>query len=173
MGLGVGSNKMKAKNITGFFDCRKYQKGVVRQQRAMVAPGERINFSVGFETLEAVPEEMREFATKSEKSGFYYVSVKIFPKNCKVYTPSAKIVAFPELEKIDGGKFEINLEASIKHGTGTELNGIYANAIQVLRRADNPFDAEDGDDAIFEERQPVAIKEAPAVAPTGGSDLPF
>ena len=163
---------MKAKNLTGFFDCRKYQKGVVRQQRALVATGERINFSVGFANESEVPEEMREFATKSEKSGFFYVSVKIFPKNCKVYTPSAKIVEFPALEKIDGGKFEINLEYSVKHGTGTELNGIYANAIQVLRRADNPFDVEDGDESMFE--QPTtAVKEQHATVPAEGNDLPF
>ena len=59
MGLGVGSNKMKAKNLTGFFDCRKYQKGVARQQRAMVAAGERINFSVCFQTENDVPEDMQ------------------------------------------------------------------------------------------------------------------
>ena len=122
-----------------------------------------------------MPEDMREFATKSEKSGFFYVSVKIFPKNCKVYTPSAKIVEFPELEKIDGGKFEINLEYSVKHGTGTELNGIYANAIQVLRRADNPFDVEDGDDSMFDEKRSTAAPtaERPAAVPAEGNDLPF
>lgn len=167
----------KAKNLTGFFDCRKYQKGVARQQRAMVAAGERINFSVGFQNENDVPDDMREFATKSEKSGLFYVSVKIFPKNCKVYTPSAKIVEFPELEKIDGGKFEINLEYSVKHGTGTELNGIYANAIQVLRRADNPFDVEDGDESMFDEKRPTAAAaqtaERPAAVPAEGNDLPF
>ena len=32
------------------------------------------------------------------------------------------------------------IDYSVKHGTGTDLNGLYANAIQIIRRADNPFE---------------------------------
>ncbi len=160
---------MKIKNVSGYFDCRQYAKNVNRASRVMVADGGRINFSVGF-TDEELPAEIAMFAKKSEKSGINYVIFKVFPKNCKMYTASAKLIDFPTNDKLDGGKFEVNLEISIKHGDGTELNGCYCNAIQVVRRADNPFDAVEGaDDEVFEASDPFAT---PAPAPTAQPTQP-
>ncbi len=139
---------MRINNVSGYFDCRKYAKDVQRSQRKMVADGERINFTIAF-TDKDLPEEAAEFAHKAEKSGLNYVTVKIFPQTCKVYTASAQRIEFPPLSDLDGGKFELNLDVAIKHGTGTELNGLYANAVQIVRRADNPFDAIEGVDDVF------------------------
>lgn len=174
---------MKVKNVIGYFDCRKYVKNVQRASRQMVEADGRINLSVMF-TDEQLPAEIAEFANKSKKSGINYVTFKVFTKNCKIYTAVAKLVPFPKLENIDGGKFEVNIDFSIKHGTGTELNGCYANAIQVLRRADNPFDVEDGysEDVFSSEQQadpfatptiakPVVTPQAPAEC--DDDDLPF
>jgi len=177
---------MKLTKISGYFDCRKYQKGVQRQARPMVAAGERVNFSVAFPD-EFLPAEIAEFSNRSEKSGLNYVTFKVFPKNVKVYTAAAKQIDFPPLEKLDGGKFEVNIDFSIKHGTGTELNGCYLNAIQVLRRADNPFEAEEGysDDAFGSNDDPFSTPAPLTTAPpqatyeskptetTTNSGLPF
>jgi len=134
---------MKTKQVTGTFDCRVWKKDTPKAARAMVEAGNRINLSVGFEEAD-LTDEMKEFAHLHEKSGKYYINIKVFPKNCKIYTASAKQVEFPEFKLIDGGRFEVIVDYSIKHGTGTELNGLYANAIQIIRRADNPFEPVEG-----------------------------
>ena len=134
---------MKTKQVTGTFDCRVWKKDTPKAARAMVEAGNRINLSVGFEEAD-LTDEMKEFAHLHEKSGKYYINIKVFPKNCKIYTASAKQVEFPDFKLIDGGRFEVIIDYSIKHGTGTELNGLYANAIQIIRRADNPFEPVEG-----------------------------
>ena len=130
---------MKTEKIIGTFDCRIWKKDTPKGARAMVAQGDRINLSVGFEEAD-ITEEMKEFAHLHEKSGKYFINIKVFPKSCKVYTASAKQVQFPDYTKIDGGRFEVIVDFAIKHGTGTELNGLYANAIQIIKRADIPFE---------------------------------
>ena len=107
----------------------------------MVEHGNRINVSVGFDEAD-LTEEIKEFARLHEKSGKYYVNVKVFPKNCKIYTASAKQVEFPSYDKIDGQRFEMIIDFTVKHGASnsTELNGLYANAIQIIKRADVPFE---------------------------------
>ena len=134
---------MKTKQVTGTFDCRVWKKDTPKAAMAMVEAGNRINLSVGFEE-DDLTDEMKEFAHLHEKSGKYYINIKVFPKNCKIYTASAKQVEFPDFKLIDGGRFEVIIDYSIKHGTGTELNGLYANAIQIIRRADNPFEPVEG-----------------------------
>jgi hypothetical protein len=134
---------------TGFFDCREYKKGTKRNERKMVATGSRINFSVGFLENE-LTDEIREFATLHEKSGKWFASFKVFPKNCKAYNAGAKEIEFPSNEKLDGGQFEVNVDFGVKHGTGTELNGLYVNRIQFIKKVDTAFDAvEDGDENMF------------------------
>lgn len=136
---------MKINNVTGYFDCRQFKANTPKSNRVMIENGGRITFTVPFtdEELEEYPE-IKEFAKKSEKSGLNYVSFKIFPKVCRMYTAAAKQIEFPANSVLDGGKFEVNLEFNVKHGVGTELNGCYVNAIQVIRKADNPFDAVEG-----------------------------
>ena len=134
---------MKTEKVIGTFDCRIWKKDTPKAARAMVEAGNRINLSVGFEETD-LTDEIKEFAHFSERVSRWYVNVKVFPKNCKIYTASAKQVEFPDFTKIDGGRFEVILDYSIKHGTGTELNGLYANAIQIIRRADNPFEPVEG-----------------------------
>lgn len=164
---------MKTNRVTGTFDCRIWKKDTVKSARLMVANGDRINLSVGFDESE-IPTDIKEFARKSSKSERWYVTFKVFPKNCKMYTASAKQVEFPTNEKLDGGRFEMIIDYSVKHGTGTELNGGYANAIQVIKRADNPFDAvEDGDDNFMETKTAEAIPETTAAGGEKDSDLPF
>ena len=136
---------MKVQGITGWFDCRQYQKGIARGNRKMADFGSRINFSSAF-TDENLPTELAEFSNKSEKNGLNYVTFKIFPKTCRMFTASNKEIDFPEYDRLDGGKFEVNVVIAIKHGTGTELNGAYVNALQIIRRADNPFDVVEGGD---------------------------
>ena len=140
--------KMKTNKINATFDCRVWKKDTPRQSRQMVEAGNRINLSCRFDEGE-ITEEMKEFAHYSEKTGKYYINVKVFPKNCKIYTASAKQVDFPAYDKIDGGRFEVIVDFTIKHGTGTELNGLYANAIQIIRRADVPFEPVDGGNDNF------------------------
>ncbi len=135
-------------NVTGFFDCRQYKANTPRSSRVMIENGGRITFSVALtdEELEQHPE-LKDFAGKSEKSGLNFVGFKIFPKNCKLFTASAQQVEFPDNSLLDGGKFEANLIYNVKYGTGTELNGCYVNAMQIIRRADNPCDVvEDGNE---------------------------
>ena len=134
---------MKTKQVTCTFDCRVWKKDTPKAARAMVEAGNRINLSVGFEEAD-LTDEIKEFAHFSERVSRWYVNVKVFPKNCKIYTASAKQVEFPDFKLIDGGRFEVIIDYSIKHGTGTELNGLYANAIQIIRRADNPFEPVEG-----------------------------
>ena len=135
----------------------------------MVEAGNRINLSVGFEEAD-LTDEMKEFAHLHEKSGKYYINIKVFPKNCKIYTASAKQVEFPDFTKIDGGRFEVIIDYSIKHGKGTELNGLYANAIQIIRRADNPFEpVEGGSDDFTSGLQNAEI----ATEDEETKDLPF
>ena len=131
---------MKTTKVIGSFDCRVWKKDTPKAARQMVEAGGRINLSVGFESDQLTDEE-KEFANVSEKTGKYYINIKVFPKNCKIYTASAKQVDFPDFKRIDGQRFEVIVDYTIKHGTGTDLNGLYANAIQIIRRADNPFTA--------------------------------
>lgn len=147
---------MKLENLIGYFDARVYKANTPRASRQMVEAGGRINFTTSFEE-DDLPVEFREFAKLSEKSGRWFVTFKIFPKSCKLFTAAAKQINFPDYAKLDNGRFEVNVDIAIKHGTGTELNGLYVNAIQFIKRADVPFEPiEGGDDDVF-----------------GGSDDPF
>lgn len=180
----------RIENVEGYFDCRQYKANTPRSSRIMIENGGRIIFSVAFmdEELEQHPE-LKDFANKSEKSGLNFVGFKIFPKNCKLFTASAKQIEFPDNNLIDGGRFEANLVYSVKHGVGTELNGCYVNAMQIIRRADNPFDVvEDGNedwlvekivrdvfpnaDAILNEKDKSKKKETKKVDEEV-NDLPF
>ena len=136
--------------------------------RAMAEAGNRINLSVGFEESD-LTDEMKEFAHLHEKSGKYFIQFKVFPKNCKIYTASAKQVEFPDFKLIDGGRFEVIIDYSIKHGTGTELNGLYANAIQIIRRADNPFEPVEGGSDDFT----AGLQNAEIATDEETKDLPF
>ena len=158
---------MKTKQVTGTFDCRVWKKDTPKAARAMVEAGNRINLSVGFEEAD-LTDEIKEFAHFSERVSRWYVNVKVFPKNCKIYTASAKQVEFPDFTKIDGGRFEVIIDYSIKHGTGTELNGLYANAIQIIRRADNPFEPVEGGSDDF-----TAGLQNAEIATEENEDLPF
>lgn len=138
--------------VNGFFDCREYKKGTKRSERKMVADGTRVNLSVGFEENQ-LTDTIREFARLHEKSGRWFANFKVFPKNCKAYTASAKEIQFPKNEQIDGYTFELNIDFSVKHGTGTELNGLYANKIQFIKKVDNSFEVISGaTDDIFGEK---------------------
>ena len=162
----------KLNRATGFFDCREYKKGTKRSERKMVAEGGRINLSIGLQESE-LTDEIREFARLHEKSGRWFVAFKVFQKNCKAYTASAKEITFPTNEQLDGGQFEVNIDFSVKHGTGTELNGLYANKIQFIRKIDNSFEAvEDGSDDIFGEKISVRVNVAAEQA-VNESGLPF
>ena len=134
---------MKTSKVIGNFDCRVWKKDTPKQARQMVKQGERINLSIGFDEAD-LTEEVKEFARFHEKSGKWYANVKVFPKSCRIFTASAKQVDFPDYQKIDGGRFEVIVDYVVKHGTGTELNGLYANAIQIIKRADVPFEPVDG-----------------------------
>ena len=159
---------MKTKQVTGTFDCRVWKKDTPKAARAMVEAGNRINLSVGFEEAD-LTDEMKEFVHLHEKSGKYYINIKVFPKNCKIYTASAKQVEFPDFKLIDGGRFEVIIDYSIKHGTGTELNGLYANAIQIIRRADNPFEPVEGGSDDFT----AGLQNAEIATEEETKDLPF
>lgn len=130
---------MKTGKVIGNFDCRVWKKDTPKAARQMVAQGERINLSVALDEAD-LTEELKEFARFHEKSGKWYANVKVFPKSCKVFTASTKQIDFPDYQKIDGGRFEVVVDFVVKHGTGTELNGLYANAIQIIKRADIPFE---------------------------------
>ena len=159
---------MKTKQVTGTFDCRVWKKDTPKAARTMVEAGNRINLSVGFEEAD-LTDEIKEFAHFSERVSRWYVNVKVFPKNCKIYTASAKQVEFPDFTKIDGGRFEVIIDYSIKHGTGTELNGLYANAIQIIRRADNPFEPVEGGSDDFTS----GLQNAEIATEEETTDLPF
>ena len=169
---------MKINNVTGYFDCRQFKANTPKSNRVMIENGGRITFTVPF-TDEEIEEyqEIKEFAKKSEKSGLNYVSFKIFPKACRMYTAAAKQIEFPANSVLDGGKFEVNLEFNVKHGVGTKLNGCYVNAIQVIqviRKADNPFDVVEGgnDDWINSPQQadPFDVREDKRVSGTNIHD---
>ena len=132
---------MKTEKVVGSFDCRVWKKDTPKQARQMVAQGGRINLSVTFDEAD-LTDELKEFARFHEKSGKWYANVKVFPKSCKIFTASAKQVDFPAYNKIDGGRFEVVVDFVVKHGKEktTELNGLYANAIQIIKRADIPFE---------------------------------
>lgn len=161
---------------TVFFDCREYKKGTARHERKMVIDGGRINLSIGFQESD-LTDEIREFAKLHEKSGKWFASFKVFPKNCKAYNASGKEVAFPTNDKLDGGQFEANLDFSVKHGTGTELNGLYLNRIQFIKKVDNAFEAvEGGDDDIFNDTPasgPARTEPKAEIPAAESSDLPF
>ena len=137
---------MLVENVIGYFDARVYKANTPRANRQMVEAGGRINFTTSFEESE-LPIEFREFAKLSEKSGRWFVTFKVFPKSCKLFTAAAKQISFPDYSKLDNGRFEVNMDVAIKHGSGTELNGLYVNALQIVKRADVPFEAVEGGDA--------------------------
>ena len=133
--------------------------------------GDRITISVGFEKSE-LPTEFETFATQSEKNGKMYVKLKVFPKFCKCYSATAKEFAFPKNKDLDGQMFLLNAQYSIKHGTGTEMNGVYVNGIQFIKRAQQAFEAvEDGDDDVFS--TPTPKPQSISVPKDETDDLPF
>lgn len=172
------------KNVSGYFDCRVYKNGVPRNNRIMVDNHGRINLSASFEEHE-LPKEVKEFAKLSEKSGKYFVSFKIFPKNCKLYNSKAKQIPFPDNSLLDGKKFLVNIIFNIKHGTGTELNGCYVNSLQIVKDLTNPFEAvEDGDEDVFNieveksesgltKHRATDMTQTTAPDNEGSDDLPF
>ena len=162
---------MKTKQVIGTFDCRVWKKDTPRAARTMVEAGNRINLSVASDEAD-LTDEMKEFAHLHEKSGRYFVNVKVFPKNCRIYTASAKQVEFPDFKLIDGGRFEMVIDYSVKHGTGTDLNGLYANAIQIIRRADNPFEPVAGGNDDFTSGVQSGIQSA-EITDEETEDLPF
>ena len=167
------NNMSKLNRAIGFFDCRIYKKGTTRQERKMSPEGARINLSIGFEENE-LTDEIREFAKLHEKSGKWFASFKIFPKNCKAYNASGKETAFPPNSKIDSASFEVNVDFSVKHGDTTqmELNGLYVNKIQFIKKNDSTFEpVADGDDSIFDQNAQAVPIPAPIDEPK--SDLPF
>lgn len=171
---------MKTGKVIGMFDCRVFKKDTPRAKRNFVADGERINISVGFtdEELEEL-DELKEFAHYSEKSNKNYVTFKVFPKNCRLYNASATKVAWPDNEDIDGSRFEMIIDFSVKHGKPgtTELNGLYVNNLQVLKRADVPFEPVEGynDDFISgaDISKPVTVTETDEEEKAAVDDLPF
>ncbi len=168
---------MKVNNVSGYFNCRKYKKDVKRNEREMCGKDDRIDISLAFESVESMPADFVEFAKKSEKNEKFYVAVKAFPKNCKAYNAAAKQFEFPDNKHLDGGQFEMNIEYSIKHGTGTELNGVYANRIQFIKKVDEAFEAiEGGQDDIFNHGGSVVQQSgqsATVAAEVAETDLPF
>ena len=164
---------MKTKQVTGTFDCRVWKKDTPKAARTMVEAGSRINLSVGFEEAD-LTDEMKEFAHLHEKSGKYFIQFKVYPKNCKIYTASAKQVEFPDFKKIDMSRFEMVIDFSIKHGTKgtTELNGLYANAIQIIRRADNPFEPVEGGSDDFTSGVQSSVQST-EISDEETEDLPF
>lgn len=146
---------MKLEKVIGYFDARVYKANTPRANRQMVEAGGRINFTTSFEEVD-IPAEFREFAKLSEKSGKWFVTFKVFPKNCKLFTAAAKQINFPDYAKLDNGRFEVNLDVAIKHGSGTELNGLYVNAMQIVKRADVPFEVVDGGDSDVFNDDPFA-----------------
>ena len=142
---------MKVSRVQCFFDCRVYKKDTKRNQRPLSKNGDRINISIGCKEDDPnFNADFKEFARKHETSGLFYLSVKAFPNNLKTFNASAQSIAFPSNEILDGNSYILNMEYSVKHGTGTELNGIYANKIQFIKQVNNDFDAvEDGDDNVF------------------------
>jgi len=168
------------KILTGTLDCRQYKKDTPRSSRPYIEDGGRISLTVGLSEDEhaELSDEIKQFARKSSKNERYYLTFKVFPKNCKLYTASAKQVEFPQNLAIDGARVDCKIEFSIKHGTGTELNGLYANAIQIIRRADNPFDAVEGGDDDFINQQPdpvqaITEEKIQVVDPAAKGALPF
>ena len=111
---------MKTEKIIGNFDCRVWKKDTPKAARQFVPQGERINLSVGLEEAD-LTDEMREFANLHEKSGKYYINIKVFPKSCKIYTASTKQVEFPDYKLIDGGRFEVIVDFTIKQLTATKV----------------------------------------------------
>ena len=140
----------KTGRVVGYFDCRVWKKDTPRSARKMAEQGNRINLSVGFDEAQ-LPEQIKDFATLSEKSGRLFVRFKVFPKNCRVCTASARQIDFPEYDKIDGLKFDVIIEYSTKYGAQgtTDLNGCYVNNLQIIRRADVPFSAIEGESDDF------------------------
>ena len=132
---------MKTRKVVGSFDCRVWKKDTPKQARQMVAQGERINLSVAFDEAD-LTDELKEFARFHEKSGKWFANIKVFPKSCKIFTASTKQIDFPDYQKIDGCRFEVVVDFVVKHGKEktTDLNGLYANAIQIIKRADVPFE---------------------------------
>jgi hypothetical protein len=176
---------MKVSNVTGFFDCRVYKKDTKRGQRPMSKQGDRINLSLSFDA-DTIPEEFKEFAKASSKNEKLYLSCKVFPNNIKAFSASAQVIDFPTNEQLDGNSFLINIETSIKHGTGTELNGVYVNKIQFIKRANESFEAiEDGDDSMFgvsmtpmqvsneQQKAESEPKTSPKAEPKADTKLPF
>jgi hypothetical protein len=110
----------------------------------------------------------------------------VFPNNIKAFSASAQVIDFPTNEQLDGNSFLINIETSIKHGTGTELNGVYVNKIQFIKRANESFEAiEDGDDSMFgvsmtpmqvsneQQKAESEPKTSPKAEPKADTKLPF
>lgn len=178
--------KKKLNNMTAAFNCRKFKPDTPWHKREMVAEGERIEFSVGLtkEELKQYTAEsygFEDFANFSEKTGKYYVSFKVFPKNCKAYNSKAQQIAFPPYALLDGEYFLINFDYNVKHGDPKkfELNGCYVGGIQFVKPLNVSFEEVEGDDSwlagtkvdnenIFD--KPTPTQEAPAPAP---DDLPF
>ena len=124
---------MKTEKVIGTFDCRIWKKDTPKAARQMVAQGDRINLSVGFEEAD-LTDEMKEFARLHEKSGKYYINVKVFPKSCKIYTASARQVDFPDYKSIDGGRFEVIVDFTIKQNENKNIKQSTDNLVSVVFR---------------------------------------
>lgn len=151
-------------NISLKFDCREYKDGVKRENRKMVADGNKISAFAIIDNGQ-LPSAMPLHNTfckaiideNGAETGKCFLKFKINPESKYFVTQvaSGKKISFPKNDVIDGRRFICNIIFNVVEGAeGTkEARGNYVNVVQFIREDINIFGLIEGDeysDNIFD-----------------------
>ena len=179
-------------NVSLRFDCRAYKEGTPRNNRKMIAQGEKIGASTLIEKSRVPTAALAFFVEvnneSGEPSGSGWLRFKIAPtgKYFVCQKGSGQKITFPDYSILDGQRYICNLKFNVLLGDADkkEARGCYVNVIQFLKQdadtfgqvADTFGQVADADDSIFEIKKETPKSytgQAGADAPTQEPDLPF
>lgn len=172
---------MMTEKISGFFDCRVYDKRLERAARKLKADTENVTFTATFDAA-MLPKEFAgdEFAkayTSKDGTPRVAVSFKI-GANCRWYDKAGQPCARPQNSELDGERYDVQIEYTKKAKNPADDKapcGFWANAIMYRKTAANPF-AEPFDESTAEaEAIPTQVENTPQAeqAENPSNDLPF
>lgn len=174
--------------ISGYFDCRKYDKKLERAARQLKADTENVTFTTTF-AAEEVPEAFKNddfVKAYTTKDGAARVAITFkIGMNCRWFDKFGKPCARPANADLDAARYEVQIEYTRKAktpGDDKAPSGFWANSIMYRAADANPFSQPFEDDGEQAQAQPIILgyqseavdklKEA-TIAEQSTPDLPF
>lgn len=154
---------MITEKLSGFFDCRTYDKKTERQARKLKADSENVTFTATF-AADELPEAFKndDFAkayTTNDGAARFAITFKV-GHNCRWFDKYGHACARPTNADLDGARYEVQIDYTRKAKTpGDDLapSGYWANAIMYRAAEANPFAQPFEADDQTEQLPPVVL----------------